>query len=295
MITRPWHVQVRTIRPLSGFMRTGTVGYEIKRAPDYRFEGRFRQGEGHAFFQYTFAGRGIFCYDGIESDVAAGSGFLVRAADSRHAYYYPPAETTPWIFIWISFYGDAALQLVDDLTARHGFLFDLPPDSQLLAPFLAFRNSSGLRVNTEGDFLPIELEPYTSAQLASDLLLGLGDTCGGHQAEEPHALLAHKAQRLIREQLAQELNASQLAEGLGVSREHLARVFREQTGMSPYAYIARQKILRACRYLKESELSQKEIAARLGFSTLEAFSRSFRRIMKLSPGRYRLHGVTPVE
>jgi AraC-like DNA-binding protein len=44
---------------------------------------------------------------------------------------------------------------------------------------------------------------------------------------------------------------------------------------------------RAGKLLAESNLSEKEIAARLGFGSLNAFIRAFRRWYGVTPGRYR--------
>lgn len=297
MIYDNWFVPVRTLRPLPNYMRLSSVGYESRSSADYHFEGRFRSSDRHAFFQFTLAGRGVFRDAAGEHDLSPGRGFLCRASDPGYEYYYPPQATEPWVFVWIAVDGQAALDLTAELVQRHGAVYELATDDPLLAPFLSMRNASGLLpdLRPNGERMPQELDAYASARLAGELLLGLGQSREISRAEDAHALLAHKAQRLIRDNLGQELNASQLAEALAVSREHLARVFREQTGDSPYAFIQRQKILRACRYLKESNLSQKEIAAMLGFTNLENFSRSFKRLMKLTPGEYRRHGALPVE
>ncbi len=213
-------------------MRLSSVGYETRSSADYHFEGRFRTSDRHAFFQFTFAGEGIFRDGAGEHRMTPGTGFLCRANDPGYEYYYPAAAQEPWRFLWIAFEGPAALDLTAELVARHGAIYRLAPDDPLLMPFLSMRNSSGLipTLKPGGERMPLELDGYASARLAGELLLGLGECSIGSRAEDAHALLTHKAQRLIRDHLGQEMNASQLAEVLSVSREHLTRVFHEQTG-----------------------------------------------------------------
>ncbi len=79
---------------------------------------------------------------------------------------------------------------------------------------------------------------------------------------------------------------------LDVSREHLTRVFREQTGVTPYQFILRQRTVLACRLLQEGNFTNKEIAARLGYSSPAHFLRSFRSLVGVTPGEFRSAGLT---
>jgi len=82
---------------------------------------------------------------------------------------------------------------------------------------------------------------------------------------------------------------------LGISREHLSRVFKEQTAQTPYQYLQRQKMLEACRLLKETRLTQKEVAFRMGYNVPAHFTRAFTRIMRLTPSRFRAVGIMPTQ
>ena len=92
----------------------------------------------------------------------------------------------------------------------------------------------------------------------------------------------------IRERPGDDWRVGGLAEAAGVSPQYLARVFREETGRSPKEYVIQARMEAARAYLSGSSLPIKRIADELGFHDEFHFSRSFKRRIGMSPGRYRL-------
>ena len=84
-----------------------------------------------------------------------------------------------------------------------------------------------------------------------------------------------------------DVSMKDLADALGLSREHLARIFREYMGTSYKKYITRLRMYHAYTLLTASDLSIIEIAMRCGFSDCRAFISSFRSIYGTTPGKYR--------
>jgi transcriptional regulator GlxA family with amidase domain len=78
-----------------------------------------------------------------------------------------------------------------------------------------------------------------------------------------------------------------LARSVGVSRATLARRFLEATGVPPMAYRARLRTEHARRLLRETTLSNQEIARAVGFATVQAFQRAFRRETGATPSAVR--------
>jgi len=73
----------------------------------------------------------------------------------------------------------------------------------------------------------------------------------------------------------------------GYSKWHLQRLFRAETGFTLASYIRHRKLYRAAIMLKMTSLSVIEITERLGFSTQQTFTRTFKNHFGLSPVRYR--------
>ena len=74
-----------------------------------------------------------------------------------------------------------------------------------------------------------------------------------------------------------------------VSRGQFFRLFREQTGHTPYQFHLHMAMRRAEQLLRESSLSVQEVSAALGFRSPAHFSRLFRRKTGMSPREFRRH------
>ena len=76
------------------------------------------------------------------------------------------------------------------------------------------------------------------------------------------------------------------ARHLGLSGRSLQRRIAEM-GTSYSDLVAEVRLDTACHLLVESDERIADIAARLGFSSASSFSRTFGRLMEISPGAYR--------
>jgi AraC-like DNA-binding protein len=81
-----------------------------------------------------------------------------------------------------------------------------------------------------------------------------------------------------------------LARRAGASRSALTQRFRAQMGTSPRKYLAQWRVVLATTLLRETSLSVDEIAEKVGYDSTASFSRLFKRITGVSPGRYRREG-----
>lgn len=82
------------------------------------------------------------------------------------------------------------------------------------------------------------------------------------------------------------LDIAGLAGALGVTREHLYRLFRQALGLSPLAYGRLARLARAKALLGQGR-PPAEAALLCGFADQAHFSRWFRRCLGVSPGAYR--------
>lgn len=89
----------------------------------------------------------------------------------------------------------------------------------------------------------------------------------------------------LRKNIHENITRRNLAEKFSLTPEYVNFIFKKELGMTPTEFLHREKIFQAYRYLSEDGLSVKETAQRLGFCDEFYFSRIFRRIMKLPPGR----------
>jgi AraC-like DNA-binding protein len=262
----------------------GTLASETQYDASYHNEGRWRQSEQFCLFKYTLRGEGVFRDADGEHRVAAGRGFLCQICDPATAYYYSDDGVDPWTFVYACFGGAGAVEVVHSLVRRFGPIYRLPAGGEIVQRMEGWRGYDGTHP---------QISPAEGAAFVWGLLAALAASKEELYEDDPANVLTLRAQRVVRENLHQNLNATELAGRLGVSREHLTRVFRMQTGRTPHRFIRRQKMLLACRLLKETTLSNKEISARLGYDAPAHFARTFKSVLRMTPRRFREVGTVP--
>lgn len=247
-----------------------------------RDAGYFYKGEGRAdiqycVFQYTLSGRGCFSANGKAYSLPPGTGFLCDINDPAYTYCYPKDEEEPWRFVYLQMVGGNIHDWVSDIVDQYGYIYELSITSNILCQF--------------GNYLkgpkPINLSAADAARLVNDLLCSLMQSKDDDQSTGSTTHLLRQAMRIISARPNHILRASELAEMLQVSREHLSRVFQRQLQTTPYRFIVDQKVQQACLDLKNTTDSIKEIAADLGFRSPAHFTQVFSRSTGRSPSAYR--------
>ena len=99
--------------------------------------------------------------------------------------------------------------------------------------------------------------------------------------------LVARALALVAENLSHPWGVAQLASELGVPPLRLGRHFQAELGRSPGAEILRQRLARARRLLRETNLTLAKIAVECGFCNAAYFSSLFHRETGLSPRAFR--------
>ncbi len=105
----------------------------------------------------------------------------------------------------------------------------------------------------------------------------------GGREEDP--VLA--AKNYVERHLDQNISLSTVAETLYLSPSYFSRLFKQRTGCTFSAWLAQRRILRAQRYLDETNLSIADIATQVGYREANSFTRLFKQSTGLSPSEYR--------
>ena len=85
----------------------------------------------------------------------------------------------------------------------------------------------------------------------------------------------------------QALSVDFCAQLCALSRHHFIHVFREFTGLSPYAYLTDVRLSEAAHLLGTTELPVADVARRCGYEDPLYFSRLFKKKYELSPSAFR--------
>lgn len=96
-----------------------------------------------------------------------------------------------------------------------------------------------------------------------------------------------EVQEVIEAEPGASHSISELARRAAMSTRHFTRVFTEEVGEAPGAYVERIRTEAARRQLEETDDTVTVIAARCGFGTAETMRRNFVRRVGVSPDQYR--------
>jgi AraC family transcriptional regulator len=98
---------------------------------------------------------------------------------------------------------------------------------------------------------------------------------------------ARKVSGYVQTNIATKILISDLAGLAHFSAGHFFRTFKTSFGMSPQAYVMRQRILRAAALMKDSNESIAKIAVDCGLCDQAHLTRAFRRMVGVTPNAWR--------
>jgi AraC family transcriptional regulator len=93
---------------------------------------------------------------------------------------------------------------------------------------------------------------------------------------------------LVDAKMEDELSLDEMAESVGLSTAHFARMFRKSTGETPHQFVLRQRLERAKTMLRAPDARVLDVAIACGFKTQQHFAQVFRDVWGVSPTAYRL-------
>jgi len=103
---------------------------------------------------------------------------------------------------------------------------------------------------------------------------------------DPHGRIIDEACRRLGRDLERQISLPRVAEELGVGYERFRKVFRERTGTAPGEFRIRRRVERARAMLAQGDMSVKEVAYALGYSSAFAFSRQFKGVTGAAPSHF---------
>jgi AraC-like DNA-binding protein len=254
------------------------MGEEVRRSDDYHWHGLRRESQPRLLWQLTLRGEGMI---EISSHpplaLHRGEGFLARIPGD-HCYYYRPGSPA-WRFVWVIWSGPAIGAMADALLGRTPVrLVRMNPEAPEMR---ALRSLIRLGAETVGD-------PWRNSAEAYRLLLAVGRASSeGPVRSRASTRAVVPIEKWLRREPGSAIGKAGLAERLGLSRFQLYRASKQQLGLSPHEWAARQRVMRACHLLKTTGRSIADIAADSGLPDANYFARFFRLRTGFSPRDWR--------
>jgi AraC family transcriptional regulator len=146
---------------------------------------------------------------------------------------------------------------------------------------------SGLMMKVYDEFRHLDsASPVAIQGLTMEMFAAVSRNTSNQSDHRPQRWLA-RAEEFLRENVTGHVTIAEVAAAAGVHPVHLAREFRRFLGCTIGAYIRRLRVERACRQMSGSDESLATIAAGSGFSDQSHLSRTFKRLMGMTPAQYR--------
>jgi AraC family transcriptional regulator len=96
-----------------------------------------------------------------------------------------------------------------------------------------------------------------------------------------------RIKELVDAKMEGDLSLEEMAQSVGLSTAHFARMFRKSTGVTPHQFVLRQRLERAKGMLRAPDARVLDVALACGFKTQQHFAQVFRGVWGVSPTEYR--------
>jgi len=96
-----------------------------------------------------------------------------------------------------------------------------------------------------------------------------------------------RIKELVHAKMEDDLSLDEMAQSVGLSTAHFARMFRKSTGETPHQFVLRQKVERAKAMLRVPAARVLDVAVACGFKTQQHFAQVFRDVCGIRPTEYR--------
>ena len=108
-----------------------------------------------------------------------------------------------------------------------------------------------------------------------------------HSENQEQIGILRKAVIYMNQHLEEAVTLDQVAEHVGLSATYFSRLFSTEMKMTYIEYLTKIKIEESKKYLVDTKESISDIAIRLGFSDQSYFSKVFKKVEGMTPGKYR--------
>lgn len=101
-----------------------------------------------------------------------------------------------------------------------------------------------------------------------------------------HSAAVVKMMNYIDGHLQEPITANELAKAAGYSQYHTIRIFKKETGTSPFEYIRQKRLITSAFELRRGKLRVIDVALDFVFDSQEGFTRAFSNAFGISPKRF---------
>jgi AraC-like DNA-binding protein len=158
-------------------------------------------------------------------------------------------------------------------------------DTLVMTLVVSIAEQLEIRIGYQADNSPrsVLCSPWKARLLSRELLRQFD---GSHQV---HSVISNRTERLkefIETHYHETLTLANMADSVGSGRSHAATTFRQETGMTLHAYLAKVRIRRAIEMLRQGEKVEAAMLL-VGYRSKKNFYHQFKAQLGTTPGTYR--------
>ena len=210
-----------------------------------------------------------------------GQMFLLK--DNEEVQYTADVES-PWRYCWVTYNGTDARRISEEIGFVEGvYCLDTSADAHEFFEMVARMHEKP------------EMNYINDLRRRGILLEFLALAMETSEARRQKKIVRHEYSPEVYIQKAinfidmnyATIRVSDVVEYIGFTRSYFTTIFRKQTGVSPQEYLMQCRFKRGCSLLTDTDLPVQKIAEQIGYDDPLAFSKSFKKIYRISPTEYR--------
>lgn len=233
----------------------------------------------HFLIHYIHSGKGKFCVDDRVYHLHKGQGFLI--CPDIVTYYQADLED-PWNYSWVGFHGiKAGIYLKNAGLSLSDPVFSWEGDEYISNCFKQMIEAKNLQKGRE-----IRLMGHLYLFLSQLIELNGKDNFTD-QAGTRKEVYVKKAIEYIEMNYSRKMTIAELSHHIGLDRSYLGSIFKEQLDTSLRDFLINYRIDKACKLMKNGNLTIGDISRSVGYDDQLLFSKQFKKIRGIPPKEYR--------
>lgn len=225
------------------------------------------------------AGSGTLEYNGQKYMLSAGDMVFI---DCLKPYAHESSKEDMWTLRWCHFNGIGMTEIYKKYLERGGQPVFQSSEIKKYVDLLM-----NLYIVAEGQEYVRDMKINV---LLSELLMRLME-----DSWNPDRVLNFSAKRMelqnikkyLDDHYMEKITLDQLSADFFINKQYLSKIFRETYGMTVVNYLNQKRITQAKHFLRFTNLSMEEIAAKIGMTDANYFSRCFLKIEGVRPSEFR--------
>lgn len=223
------------------------------------------------------SGEGVIVVDGTPTVLRENDFVLIPAG---YPYEYHPT-VEPWITNWVVFGGEACPALLKDLGLDRPTVVSITDNT---VPQGLFK-SIYVNVNSGTVFGQEVASGYVY-----ELILWFKQTIlltEMNRYRKNSQQILGMALDYIKDNVVRDVTLRELSDHIGISQQHMCRIFREHLNVHYTEYVTRIRLNMAMDLILNTDIPMAEIAQKCGFRSASYFSTVFGKYERMTPNNYR--------